>query len=115
MAFRFPSLHEPTILSYLTRREGQGFRLHELQIRLDDQSLVTAFVAIYEGPSVIEAKEIEDLAAMVVSASGAKGPCASYVVGVAKALSEIGIEDSAVAELESAVKRHPSFRDMGVP
>jgi cation transport protein ChaC len=106
IAFQFPDAQEMEVLSYLEEREGKAFLLHELFVRLEDQSEVSALVPLYNGQNVIEGKTTEELAAMVLVASGTDGTCLSYVNGIADKLSALGINDPAVSALWKAVNNH---------
>lgn len=106
IAFEFPDTKKEEILSYLESREGKAFPLQEVLVRINDQSGVSAFVPLYNGPNIIEGKTIEELAQMVLAASGTVGTCLSYVNGIAKKLSVLGVSDPAVTELWQAVNNH---------
>lgn len=106
IAFQFPDAQKVQVLSYLEKREGKAFRLHELLIRLEDQSEVLAFVPLYNGQNVIEGKTTEELVTMVLTASGTDGTCLSYVNGIANKLSALGINDPAVSALWKAVNNN---------
>lgn len=99
VAFEFPDAQKADILVYLKDREGNAFPLHELSVRLIDQSEVSAFVPIYSGKNVIEGRTLEEVAAMVLTASGTDGKCVAYVNGIFEKLSVLGIKDPAVTEL----------------
>lgn len=103
IAFRFPDTQEMEVLRYLEVREGKAFQLHKLLVRLEDHSEVSAVVPLYNGQNVIEGKTTEDLAAMVLAASGTSGTCLSYVVGVSEKLSAFGINDFSVSALMKAL------------
>lgn len=105
IAFEFPDEQKTEILSYLQEREGK-FPLHEISVRLEDQSEVTAFVLIYNGKHIIEGKTLEEIAAMVLAASGINGVCLAYVKGIAGKLSAMGINDPAVTELLEKINLH---------
>ena len=106
IVFQFPDALKMEVLTYLEKREGKAFPLHELLVRLEDQSKVSALVPLYNGPNVIEGKTTEELAAMVLNASGTDGTCLSYVNGIADKLSALGIIDPAVSALWKAVNNH---------
>ncbi len=106
IAFQFPDAQKMEILSYLEGREGKAFPLHDIVVRLEDQSEVSALVPLYNGKNVIEGKSPEELAAMVLVASGTDGTCLSYVTGIVDKLSSLGINDPAVSELWKAVNNH---------
>lgn len=103
IAFQFPDVQKVEVLSYLEKREGKAFPLHEMMIRIEDQSEVSAFVPLYTGKNVINGKSLEEVAEMVLAASGTDGTCLAYVNGIADKLSALGINDSAVTELWRAV------------
>jgi len=105
IAFQFPDAQKMEILSYLEKREGKAFTLHQVVVSLEDQTEVSAFVALYNGTNVIEGKTLEELAEMVWAASGTDGTCVSYVNGVADKLSALGIKDPAVSDLWKAINR----------
>lgn len=106
IAFEFPDAKKGEILSYLEAREGKAFTLHDVLVRIDDQSEVSASVPLYNGKNVIEGKTVEEVAEMVLAASGTDGTCLSYVNGVAERLSALGVNDPAVTELWGAVNNH---------
>ena len=106
IAFEFPDTQKVEILSYLEKREGKAFPLHEMSVRLVDQSEVLAFVPLYNGKNVIEGKTLEEIAGMVLAASGTDGTCLAYVNGIADKLAALGINDPAVTELWKAVNNH---------
>jgi cation transport protein ChaC len=103
VAFEFADAQTTEILSYLEEREGKAFVLENVVIRLEDQSEVSALVSLYNGPNIIEGKNSEELAAMVLAASGTEGSCLSYVKGVAEKLAALKISDPAVSDLWDAV------------
>lgn len=103
IAFQFPDTQKMEVLAYLKDREGKAFPLHELLVRLEDQSEVPSLVPLYNGRNVIEGKTTEELAAMVLAASGTDGTCLTYVNGIADKLSGLGINDSAVSALWEAI------------
>jgi len=98
VAFEFPDGLKEELLSYLSNREGKAFRLHEMPVRLESNSEVSALVPLYEGQNVIDGKTLEETAAMVKAASGSDGSCFSYIKGIAEKLTGLGISDPVVAE-----------------
>jgi cation transport protein ChaC len=103
IAFEFPDAQKDKVFAFLDGREGKGFQRDEVIVHIEDKSKVSAFVYVYIGPNIIDGGSIEDVANMVVAASGTEGTCLQYVNGVAKELSRLGIEDSAVSELLRAI------------
>ena len=67
---------------------------------------MSALIPLYNGHNVIERKTTEELAAMVLAASGTDGTCLSYVSGIADKLSALGINDPAVSAVWKAVNNH---------
>lgn len=106
IAFEFSDTQKPTILTYLEKREGKTFPLHELSVRLEGQIEVSAFVPVYKGRNIIDGKTLEEASEMVSVASGTSGSCLTYIKGVAEKLSNLGIDDPVVSELWSKVKPH---------
>lgn len=99
IAFEFPDDHGESIREYLEIREGNSFPLVQVEVRLNDGVCTPAVVPIYTGKQLIEGRTLHELASMVRAASGTHGRCLDYVEGVATKLSEMGIDDPAVAEL----------------
>ncbi|MFZ5493351.1 MAG: gamma-glutamylcyclotransferase [Pseudomonadota bacterium] len=106
IAFQFPDAQKMKVLSYLEEREGKAFPLHEVVVWLEGQSEVSALVPLYNGTNVIEGNTPEELAAMVLAASGTCGTCLFYVNGIADKLSALGMNDRAVSDLWEAVNNH---------
>lgn len=106
IAFQFPDAQKLEILSYLQEREGKAFPLPAMLVRIEDRSEVSAFVPLYNGKNVIEGKTLEEVAEMVLAASGTDGTCLAYVNGIAEKLSALSINDPAVTELWSAVNNY---------
>lgn len=99
VAFEFPDNRRREILNYLTEREGKGFALIELPARIETGGDIVAIVPVYDGTNLIAARGVDEIAKMVVQASGTQGQCLRYVKGVAEELHRLGIEDPAVGEL----------------
>lgn len=99
VAFEFPDSEKEQIFSYLKKREGKEFPLHEIYVYLEGKSEKSAFVSLYTGLNVIKEKSLDDIAAMVLAASGTNGTCFDYVKGIAKQLSDLKINDPVVTEL----------------
>jgi cation transport protein ChaC len=105
-AFEFPDDKEEAIRKYLEKREGEGFSLERLSVRLPDDSAVSAHVPIYAGKNLISSLNVEEKAVMVGTASGTMSSCADYVKEIAGMLADLGIEDQAVSELWRKVQTH---------
>jgi cation transport protein ChaC len=105
IAFEFDDNDSKFIQSYLIDREGKGFKLSELEIRLACGKTVPALVPIYSGKNLIREESLAKRAEMVRIARGTEGWCVDYVRGVVEKLSELGIEDLCVTEFWEAIAR----------
>jgi glutathione-specific gamma-glutamylcyclotransferase len=102
MAFAFQDNSTQKTLDYLAKREA--CEAHELPIRLEDCSQVSAHVYIYEGRRLIGANTpLEKRASMIVAGEGTTGSCYDYLTGIKVQLAELGIVDSVVEGLWGAV------------
>lgn len=90
---------------YLTGREGRDFEFPSLEIRLDSGEGVTAIVPIYAGKNLISDVSADQLAAMILRASGKSGRCVDYVRKIAAQLDALGIRDEAVTLIRAALDR----------
>ncbi len=104
MAFEFPDEREQEIWTYLAKREGPGFALRPLPVHLEAEGEIAALVPVYEGNNLIHADSVEQIADMVLRASGKDGKCIKYVNGIAEKLHCLGIDDPAVSELWRALR-----------
>ena len=103
-AFEFPSERRPEIMAYLRKREG-GFALQDLAVHLPTDQIVQAVVPLYHGKNILQSTAIEDTVNLVLAAKGSSGACVDYVYGIAKQLSDLGIEDHAVRQLVEAIRK----------
>lgn len=103
VAFEFPAEKATEITGYLKEREGAGFTLTQLAVRLETGEEVRAFVPLYRGPNVLREMTAADLAATIKRATGTSGTCESYLRGIAGHLAALSIDDVAVAELIGAL------------
>lgn len=103
-AFRFSDKCREPVMATLRKREGLGFELLELPIRVSSRKEVIAVVPIYDGKNLIVGKTIDEIAQMVLTATGTSGACSAYVKNVAHQMTEIGIADPAVTELCNALE-----------
>jgi glutathione-specific gamma-glutamylcyclotransferase len=103
MAFEFHDECEHKIATYLAKREGRGFSLRPLPVHLEAEGEIAALVPVYEGNNLIHADSVEQIADMVLRASGKDGKCINYVKGIAEKLHHLGVDDPAVNELWQAL------------
>jgi cation transport protein ChaC len=69
-AFEFPDDHAEQIRACLSQREGIGFVLTKLSIRLDGGNYAEALVPLYEGANIIRNDTPDRIARMVLDARG---------------------------------------------
>jgi cation transport protein ChaC len=101
VAFEFPEEKRREVVDYLNQREA-GFDLNEKAIRLENENCdtVMAMVWIYSGENLLSGRSLSELVAMVGAAKGDHGSCIDYVRNIEAKLSELGIHDPAVDELQ---------------
>ncbi|MEX0914733.1 MAG: gamma-glutamylcyclotransferase [Wenzhouxiangellaceae bacterium] len=102
VAFEFSSDSCSTILDYLRGREGKAFNLTDCEVILKGGKKVTAVVPIYSGKNILY-RPLDELAEMVLLASGTSGNCVDYVRSIAKSLKRNGISDPEVEKFAAMV------------
>jgi cation transport protein ChaC len=106
MAFAFAPAKHDEVIDALRRREGKGFEIRRIAIRLGDGSEVEAFAPFYAGDDVLDGVSTDELVRMIRAARGNAGAGFDYVRGIAAQLETLGIDDAAVRDLWSALSRH---------
>lgn len=109
IAFDFPDGREDEVRKYLAEREGKGFPLEGVTIRLEGNAEVLAYVPIYHGKHLISVAIGEAKAVMVRDATGTIGSCRNYVKEIVKLLARLDIDDPVVSEMWQAVKAEENF------
>lgn len=105
IAFEFPDEQADEISSYLTRREGKGFRQVTMPATIEDGQTVYPSIPIYTGKNIVRATALAELARLVTKAKGTSGSCRDYVHGIHLELTKLGIADHVVSELWNEVCR----------
>ncbi|WP_407150455.1 gamma-glutamylcyclotransferase [Bradyrhizobium sp. ORS 86] len=105
IAFEFPSDAGAQVRAYLVEREGKGFELHELSVRIDSGATVNALVPLYAGPNLLPEGDLQAIARMILGASGTHGSGVDYVDRAANELLKAGIDDPVVNELKLLIGR----------
>jgi cation transport protein ChaC len=103
VAFEFPEEKRREVIAYLEKREGNGFSLQPLEVRLESGDRVNAVAPIYSGQNLLSGKSLADLANMVRIAQGVDGKCIDYARNIAAKLAELGIDDPEVDEFWRAL------------
>lgn len=104
VAFEFPEARRNEVIAYLREREGKGFGLQPVEIRLESGDRVTAVAPIYSGKNLLSGRSPAELTAMARTAEGADGKCIDYAKNIATKLAELGIDDPEVAEFWRALE-----------
>jgi cation transport protein ChaC len=104
IAFEFADIREVEVREYLAVREGKGFPLERMMVRVEDAAEVQAYVPVYRGKNWLPADKVQQRALMVNCAAGKDGSCRDYVKRIAELLTKLGIDDPAVSELWQAVQ-----------
>jgi len=99
IVFEFAGGSARGVRDYLAAREGTGFELCEVRAHFLDGSEASVATSIYRGGNTIEGRSLEEIAAMVVAASGTSGRCIDYVRALSGRLAALGIDDPAVTGL----------------
>jgi glutathione-specific gamma-glutamylcyclotransferase len=107
IAFEFEEYSRDGVLAYLREREGRGFALRDLQLRVPSEIDVVALVPMYAGPNILTSRDLRDLAAQVRAAKGTSGRCLDYVRSVERELAHLNIDDPAVTSLCRELERAP--------
>jgi hypothetical protein len=82
-------------MSELKRREG-GFDFPEHPIRVCLILKLPARVPVYSGRNLIDVRDLDEIARMMLGASGTSGRCRDYVSNLAEQMKRTGIVDPAV-------------------
>jgi glutathione-specific gamma-glutamylcyclotransferase len=105
IAFEFSTERKSAVLEKLKARE-RGFDLPSVSIRLQDGNAVPAITAIYaKGPNLLDVTSPEDLAPLILAATGKDGTCESYVRNVNSMLTELGVIDGNIRAIVRELDR----------
>ncbi|MER9249927.1 gamma-glutamylcyclotransferase [Mesorhizobium sp. M0590] len=105
-AFEFPAAKKAEVLADLASREGKGFELRPMEVRLTGGQRVLAYTPVYIGKNLITGKSSVDLVAKARSARGVAGNCTDYILSIAEKLASLKISDKAVEDFASALEEH---------
>jgi len=101
-AFRVAGSDRDSVLERLDHRERGGFDRLEVDVHDDGPGnplRALVYVAGPDNPNYLGPAPLDAIAAQVRGARGPSGTNVDYVVGLARALGELGLEDPHVAEL----------------
>ena len=111
MAFAFAPDRREEVIEALRRREGKGFEIRKIIVRLANGPEVEAFAPFYGGNDVLDGVSKDELVRMIRAARGTAGAGIDYVRGIAVKLDALGIKDDAVNDLWSALSGHAGDTD----
>ncbi|WP_234625127.1 MULTISPECIES: gamma-glutamylcyclotransferase [Rhizobium/Agrobacterium group] len=103
IAFEFETSREDAVIAYLSKREGQSFWRRQVKLTLDAGQAVQGCCFFYEGKNLIQATNVEEVAAMVLRARGRDGSALDYLRNTKDAVDRMGFRDEAVETLWAAV------------
>lgn len=104
-------LVEPQVFEHLDHREKNGYLRVPVSIAMEHQGQAVdgvLYVANSDNPAFLGPAPMEQLASHIASSHGPSGSNRDYVLQLAKALRELGDEDTHVLELESLLTRTDS-------
>jgi glutathione-specific gamma-glutamylcyclotransferase len=106
-AYQIDRADLPAVLGALHVREQQGYEVLELEVRLDDGSVIpaTTWIATADNPYFVGAEPLASIAEVVRRSHGPSGSNVEYVLELELALTALGFSDahvSAIADLLSA-------------
>lgn len=103
--FEFPDTQEEQVLAKLRDREGAGFEFPTMDIQMCSRSAVRAIVPLYRGKNLIQNKSTEELADMIIRASGKNGNCRDYVLKLDDYMKRMQISDPVVGDIATCIRQ----------
>jgi cation transport protein ChaC len=103
IAFEFEAAKESDVLKCLAEREGKDFNPKIVTLKFGDGQIVGGRCFFYEGKNTIQAKNIDEIASMVLYAHGKNGSAFDYLRNTKDTLDQLGLYDEAVETLWTAV------------
>jgi len=98
-------LVDPEVFAHLDHREKNGYRRYEVPICFADACVTgVVYVAPVDNLAFLGDAPLEEIAAQVSRAAGPSGRNRDYVIELARALRELGIEDPHVFAIEARLK-----------
>ena len=94
-------------MAYLNHREKGGYTLHSVEFHPKDKNLITfpvyVYIATENNEEFLGDAPMEDIARQVARSRGPSGENSEYLLRLAKAVREMGVEDDHLFELEKRV------------
>jgi cation transport regulator ChaC len=106
MAYNIGGEESDATLAHLDYREKGGYQVERTVLNFDaDEAVLDGliYVATPENPNYLGPADPVDIARQVRAAHGPSGPNDEYVVRLADALRQIGVDDPHVFELEALI------------
>ncbi|MEO0436238.1 MAG: gamma-glutamylcyclotransferase [Pseudomonadota bacterium] len=98
------------VFTHLDFREKNGYERHELPIMLrtsEQMVSATVYIAAPDNPAYLGAGTNSELARHIARSAGPSGKNSDYLLELASALAELGIEDTHVQQLASELRALP--------
>lgn len=95
-AFAFAASDKNAVLTRVQKREGKSFAPTSIAVRLDDGMQIEACAQLYSGRSLRSYLDVDEQVRMVWAARVTSGLGIEYVMGTAKRLNALGIDDRAI-------------------
>ena len=94
-------------MAYLNHREKGGYTLHNVEFHPKDKNLITfpvyVYIATESNKQFLGDAPMSDIAKQVARSRGPSGENSEYVLRLAMAVREMGVEDDHLFELEARV------------
>lgn len=99
----------PQIFAQLDHREKNGYLRHALEITFADGDRVEGlvYVAARDNAAFLGEATEQDIARQIAAAHGPSGPNRDYLLALAHALRELGMDDPHVFEIERHLAQFP--------
>ncbi|MCJ2187882.1 gamma-glutamylcyclotransferase [Novosphingobium beihaiensis] len=105
VAFEFDADSVDAVLAYLQEREGKGFERREVVLKLENGETVKGDCFFYAGANVLTDRNLDEIADLVLTASGKDGTGIEYVRAVKRELDTMEIRDKATEALLKVMQR----------
>lgn len=98
------------IFEHLDHREKNGYERHELGIRFEDGQVVdgVTYVAAVDNAAFLGDAPMDEMLEQIRRCEGESGRNVDYVLELARALRDLGIEDPHVFGIEALLSQSPS-------
>lgn len=103
-AFEFSEERKHEVISYLTKREGDGFKFCPVSVEIEGNVVLSAIAPFYQGKNLISDTTISGVVTLAIGAKGTQGSCLEYIKSLNQKLIELGINDPAITEIVNEIE-----------